>query len=310
MSESIIIGVDHGYAAMKTAHFAFPSGLVAYEHEPYTLSNVLEYGGKFYVVGSGRQPLQKDKTQAEDYYLLTLAAIAKELEYRNAGTMADVHLATGLPLTSFGRDKKAFRDYLCRDGKPVSFRFEGLDYTITISKVSLYPQGYAAVLTQSGLLNEPSVIVADIGGWTVDLMRLDNRIPNAASCRSLELGMIRCIDEISEQVRRLFGLSMTTAQIESALRGSSGGMDERIRAVIHTQAGKYARNLLSAVTESGLDIRAMPAIFLGGGAALLKRHLSATDGLCRPLILDDVSLNAKGYERLVGQMSRGVGHGG
>lgn len=81
MSDSIIIGVDHGYAAMKTAHFAFPSGLVAYEYEPYTLSNVLEYGGKFYVVGSGRQPLQKDKTQAEDYYLLTLAAIAKELEY-------------------------------------------------------------------------------------------------------------------------------------------------------------------------------------------------------------------------------------
>ena len=77
MSDSIIIGVDHGYAAMKTAHFAFPSGLVAYEYEPYTLSNVLEYGGKFYVVGSGRQPLQKDKTQAEDYYLLTLAAIAK-----------------------------------------------------------------------------------------------------------------------------------------------------------------------------------------------------------------------------------------
>ena len=45
MSDSIIIGVDHGYAAMKTAHFAFPSGLVAYEYEPYTLSNVLEYGG-------------------------------------------------------------------------------------------------------------------------------------------------------------------------------------------------------------------------------------------------------------------------
>ena len=166
MSEPIIIGVDHGYAAMKTAHFSFHTGLVAHEHEPYTLSNVLEYGGKFYVVGSGRQPLQKDKTQAEDYYLLTLAAIAKELEYRNAGTMADVHLATGLPLTSFGRDKKAFRDYLCRGGKPVSFRYEGQDYVITISKVSLYPQGYAAALTQGSLLDEPSVIVADIGGWT------------------------------------------------------------------------------------------------------------------------------------------------
>ena len=66
MSESIIIGVDHGYAAMKTAHFSFHTGLVAHEHEPYTLNNVLEYGGKYYVVGSGRQPLQKDKTQTED----------------------------------------------------------------------------------------------------------------------------------------------------------------------------------------------------------------------------------------------------
>ena len=84
MSESMIVGVDHGYAAMKTAHFSFPSGLVAYEHEPYTLKDVLEYGGKFYVVGSGRQALQKNKTQTEDYYLLTLAAIAKELSFRHA----------------------------------------------------------------------------------------------------------------------------------------------------------------------------------------------------------------------------------
>ena len=162
MSEPIIIGVDHGYAAMKTAHFSFHTGLVAHEHEPYTLSNVLEYGGKYYVVGSGRQPLQKDKTQTEDYYLLTLAAIAKELAYRNAGTAADIHLAAGLPLTSFGRDKKAFRDYLCRGGKPVSFRYEGQDYVITISKVSLYPQGYAAALTQGSLLDEPSVSVVTV----------------------------------------------------------------------------------------------------------------------------------------------------
>ena len=82
MSEPIMIGVDHGYAAMKTAHCTFPTGLVEYEHEPYTPKGVLEYGGKFYVVGSGRQPLQKDKTQTEDYYLLTLAAIAMEMGFR------------------------------------------------------------------------------------------------------------------------------------------------------------------------------------------------------------------------------------
>ena len=65
MSETITIGVDHGYAAMKSKNFSFPTGLVGYDHEPYTQQDVLEYGGKFYVVGSGRQPLQKDKTATE-----------------------------------------------------------------------------------------------------------------------------------------------------------------------------------------------------------------------------------------------------
>ena len=93
MTEPITIGVDHGYAAMKTAHCSFPSGLAEYEHEPYTQKNVLCYDGKYYVVGSGRQPLQKDKTADENYYLLTLAAIAKEIAYRNAPTTTPVILA-------------------------------------------------------------------------------------------------------------------------------------------------------------------------------------------------------------------------
>ena len=309
MSDTLTIGVDHGYAAMKSAHFSFPTGLVEYDHEPYTQQNVLEYGGKFYVVGSGRQPLQKDKTLTEDYYLLTLAAIAKELACRKADATASVHLAAGLPLTSFGRDKKKFRAYLLRDGRPVFFRFEGSAYTVRITEVSLFPQGYAAVLTQPDLLNEPSVILADVGGWTVDLMRLDNRIPIAATCRSLERGMIRCLDEIAEQVRRNLGLSMTAAQIESVLCGEASSVDDNAKQIIHREADGYARRLLSAIAESGLDARAMPAVFLGGGAALLKRRVRATEGLCRPVILDDVCLNAKGYERLVGQLSRSVDHG-
>ena len=309
MSEPIIIGVDHGYAAMKTAHFSFHTGLVAHEHEPYTLNNVLEYGGKYYVVGSGRQPLQKDKTQTEDYYLLTLAAVAKELAYRNAGTAADIHLAAGLPLTSFGRDKKAFRDYLCRGGKPVSFRYEGQDYVITISKVSLYPQGYAAALTQGSLLDEPSVIVADIGGWTVDLMRLDNNVPNAATCRSLELGMIRCIDEVKEQVRRDVGLSVTDAQVERVLAGKPCSMDEDARGIIQKQGRLYTERLLSAAMEAGFDLKAIPVVMLGGGAAVVKRNVAPQDGLCRVFALLDDKVNAEGFERILGRLSGGVGKG-
>ena len=80
MNNELTIGIDHGYSMMKGPHCAFPTGLEAYDYKPYTQRNVLEYGGKFYVVGTGRQPLQKDKTETEDYYLMTLAVLAQEIE--------------------------------------------------------------------------------------------------------------------------------------------------------------------------------------------------------------------------------------
>ena len=50
------IGIDHGYSAVKTRHFSFPAGISAYSYEPYTLQNTLEYGGQYFVCGTGRQP--------------------------------------------------------------------------------------------------------------------------------------------------------------------------------------------------------------------------------------------------------------
>lgn len=167
----------------------------------------------------------------------------------------------------------------------------------------MFPQGYAAVLTQRELLNEPSVIVVDIGGWTVDLMRIDNSIPNATTCRSLELGMIRCLDMISEQIRRNLGISMTNIQIEAAICGTVNSLPEQAKEIIRHETESYVQQLLSAIQESGMDYRAMPMVALGGGANLLKRHVPPGAALCRLFLLDDVMLNAKGFERLCGRMS-------
>ena len=140
---SIIIGIDHGYYAIKTAHCSFPAGLTSYgEHEPYTRQGLLEFGGCIFICGSGRQPIQRDKTLNENYYLLTLAAIAKEIRQRGLPPECSVRIAAGLPLTSFGRDKPKFRDYLLRSNQPVNYKFEGVEYSITIEEVAIFPQGY------------------------------------------------------------------------------------------------------------------------------------------------------------------------
>ncbi len=303
---SIIIGIDHGYYAIKTAHCSFPAGLTSYgEHEPYTRQGLLEFGGCFFVCGSGRQPIQRDKTINDNYYLLTLAAIAKEIRQRGLPPECSVRIAAGLPLTSFGRDKPKFKDYLLRSNQPVNYKFEGVEYSITIEEVAVFPQGYAALMTETGLLqDEPSMLLMDLGGWTVDLMRIDNAIPAADTAHSLELGMIRCVDDIREQVRRETGLSLTDAQIENMLAGHPCTVSDTVRDIVNKQGRKYTEHLLSATMEAGFDLHAIPAVLLGGGASVVSRHLSPKDALCKTIFLLDDKVNAVGFERALTAVSR------
>jgi len=259
---SIIIGIDHGYYAIKTAHCSFPAGLTSYgEHEPYTRQGLLEFGGCFFVCGSGRQPIQRDKTVNDNYYLLTLAAIAKEILQRGLPPECSVRIAAGLPLTSFGRDKPKFKEYLLRSNQPVNFKFEGVEYSITIEE-AVFPQGYAALMTEVGLLqDEPSMLLMDLGGWTVDLMRIDNAIPVADTAHSLELGMIRCVDDIREQVRRETGLSLTDAQIENMLAGQPCTVSEAVRDIVNaanrdkTESACFETGLGCTTTSAFEDMR-------------------------------------------------------
>ena len=110
--------------------------------------------------------------------------------------------------------------------------------------------------------------------------------------------MIRCMDEIAEQVRRSVGLSVTAAQIETVLAGEHCNMSAKVKSLIEKEGVKYAERLISSISECGFDPTTMPIIFMGGGAKLMKRLVAPLFGLFRPVIIDDVSINAKGFERL------------
>ncbi len=87
-----IIAVDHGYGNMKTANTVTPTGIKAYETEPIFTGNILEYNGIYYRIGEGHKEFIPDKAMDEEYYLLTLMAIARELNVFSIRE-ADVHLA-------------------------------------------------------------------------------------------------------------------------------------------------------------------------------------------------------------------------
>lgn len=94
----MLFPIDHGNSAMKTVNFVFPSGLIDNPIRPPVDTEMLEYDGKFWTLSGQRISYMRDKTKDERYFILTLFAIAKELEKSgNISPMVEADLAVGLP---------------------------------------------------------------------------------------------------------------------------------------------------------------------------------------------------------------------
>ena len=102
-------------------------------------------------------------------------------------------------------------------------------------------------------------------------------------------------------------MSVTDAQVERVLAGQSCSMDENARTIIQNQGRIYTEALLSAAMEAGFDLKAVPAVMLGGGASVIQQGgIRPQDGLRRVFTLLDDKVNAEGFERILGQFSGGV----
>ncbi len=91
-----IIAADTGNGNVKTVITCTPTSLSKHNSKPLTTTNVIEYNGSYYVIGQSHKEVVSDKTQDEDYYILTLFCIAKELS-RDKVTEASVSLQRGCP---------------------------------------------------------------------------------------------------------------------------------------------------------------------------------------------------------------------
>ena len=182
-----VIGIDHGWSMMKTISQVFVTGVKEITTTPALFGDVLEYEGKFYKVGTVRQEVKDTKVEDDSFYLLTLAAVAKELKRRGLAE-AKVFLAVGLPLTRFGAEKNDFIKYLTKN-KRVSFKYENESYHIEIDDVAVFPQCYAAVVDKIPAMAKKTLIV-DIGSWTIDIMPVINKSPDESKCVTIPKGLI------------------------------------------------------------------------------------------------------------------------
>ncbi len=124
----MIIGLDHGYGNIKTAHRVFKTGVECMEEEPIVSMNYVKYNDRYYVIGENHLIYQGNKTDSQDFFILTLAGLAEELKFRGLYE-AKVVLAVGLPLAWAKSQAADFKKYLMQE-QELFFLFRKESYRV------------------------------------------------------------------------------------------------------------------------------------------------------------------------------------
>ena len=301
-----IIGVDAGYGNMKTARTIYPTGLVAMDTKPFFDGDILEYNGTWYRIGEGHKAYNPDKTADEDFYILTLASIAAELSTEQI-TEVNVHLALGLPTTWTGRQREDYRSYMMRN-PDVRFTFNDVLYSIHLTDCIVFPQGYAALvplMDNDKRFNEfrqftGTVMMADIGNGTMNIMRLVNGKPNDQHCWTEVLGVNQCVLTARKQMMDKYGINMPESVIEQFLRTGTANLARELLDNLTDIVRGYVTGLFDALRVHGYDARLMKLFVMGGGGCLVKHFGKYDPGAV--VFVDDLHASAKGYE----YMAQGV----
>lgn len=288
-----VISIDHGYGSVKTVNCIFNAGVKAILSEPAFFDDVIVFNGKFYKVGTSRDVVMDNKTINDDYYILTLAAIAKELKLKGLHE-AKVLLSVGLPATRFGVEKKDFIDYLFKN-EDVTFSYEQEDYKVKIVKVAVFPQGYSAVVDKIPYFTNKEIVV-DIGSWTVDIFPIVGKKPDDANANTIPGGIITCMRTINKQCTRLYNETIDEESIKSFIMTGKSELEEKFVAIMERELKAFATNLFNSLREEGYSLNTTQFYFVGGGAAVMKNFGGYDQKNIKYNL--DIKANAKGYERL------------
>jgi plasmid segregation protein ParM len=294
-----IFAIDHGNSAIKTEMQEFPAGLT--DGGGFVFEKIV-WKDKEYVLSGKRIPYMRDKTQSEEYFVLTLFALAREF---GDETTCTVTLAAGLPPAHYKLGKDALRNYFM-SRSPANFTYENRAYCVTFDAVHIFPQAYAAASNLIGdLKDEDMAYIIDIGGYTVDTLLLRKGTPDMAYTASLDGGTNILCNEIIADASVQFGVNLDQTQIESVLRGEKSSLQKRYIELIENHAAEFANRTINTLRERGIDLQVTHAVFVGGGSLALKKAIVQSRLVLSAEFVNETNANAVGYKRLAEIVMRG-----
>lgn len=298
----MIISVDHGNKSIKTPNALFTSGLISSKGLQGFKTDYIGWNGRYYTLTEQRISYLRDKTEDERFYVLTLFAIAKELEQRKAAETLDpidITLLIGLPPAHYEQLHSRFEQYFLRRREAIDFEYNGKYYSIRISKVLSYPQAFAAAVTQYSTLKTYSVAyIIDIGGFTIDVLKLRNGRPDLAVVESFEKGVITLYNSITSKCNALYARILEDCDIDEVIRNQPTVLPGEVQQLIRSMTGEFLSEFYNFLRERGIDVTTSKCVFAGGGSLLLRGMIERANKVAFPIFIEDIHANARGYELL------------
>lgn len=126
-----------------------------------------------------------------------------------------------------------------------------------------------------------------------------------STCDSLEKGVILFYNGIRSRVNAEFDRLLEESDIDAILKGEPVVHSPEIVEMVQRQAQVFVNDLFKQLRERQLDLRSSKAVFVGGGAALLRREIEKSGKVENAIFVEDIAANAKGYEMLYRMESMG-----
>jgi plasmid segregation protein ParM len=296
----MLIAIDHGNKNIKTQGRTFTSGLRESDTRPPFGDDILKYKGKYYTISDKRIPFLRDKTCDDRFYILTLFAIAFDIEDRGRyeTNIIPIKILCGLPPAHYGAQYKRFEKYFMR-GESEAFEFHGKKFEIYVNETVSYPQAFAAAMPIYSQISEFSrVIVVDLGGYTADYLAIKKGQADLSVCDSLENGVIILYNQIIARVSSDFDVLLDESDIDAILKNEPNDFGDAVKRVVNETAQIFISDLFGKLRERSIDLRAGKTVFVGGGSMLLRKQIEASGKVSSPIFADKISANAKGYELL------------
>lgn len=291
MNGTIILGVDAGYGNYKTARCCFPTSVSRSDQPPVFTRNYLEYDGGYYIIGEGHKDFVAEKSMDGDNYVLTLAAIAKELYARDLNS-ARIHLAVGLPLKWVQAQRDSFREYMLQN-RHVEYKYAGRRYVVDIVDCTVMPQCYVAV-AESLPDFKGMHMIADIGNGTMNMMILNNGKASESRSWTVKLGANECFRAIRNLILDRKAEELPAEIIENYLRYVDAKVSGEYQKLMEEAAKSYVDKIYAELKAHGYNPNLMKLYVMGGGAKIVEAVGDYDPD--NVTFNHDIRANAKGYE--------------